>query len=115
MFELSPKPSIPTALSAVLNVPLDLPRQLSGRYAELEDSDRALLEAERKLKAAHVDYARRQGPRPDGLYLEVVRLRQQSRRLLDDLADLFLGGGSRSAAASGCSPARLETAEPFQR
>jgi hypothetical protein len=66
------------------------PEQLSAGYAQLQDVDQALLEAELNLKAAHRDYALRQGPGPQGLYAEVVRLREQSRRLLDQLADLFL-------------------------
>jgi hypothetical protein len=53
---------------------LSRPEQLSAGY----------------LKAAHRNYAQRRGPRPEGLYAEVVRLREQSRRLLDQLADLFL-------------------------
>lgn len=66
------------------------PEQLSAGYAQLQDVDQALREAERDLRAAHRDFAARQGPRPEAVYLEVVRLRQQSRLLLNRLADLFL-------------------------
>jgi hypothetical protein len=69
---------------------LSRPEQLSAGYAQLQDVDQALIEAELNLKAAHRNYAQRRGPRPEGLYAEVVRLREQSRHLLDQLADLFL-------------------------
>jgi hypothetical protein len=63
---------------------------LASRYAELKRIDQALQEAEQKLDAAHVDYANREGPCPDTLYQDVVKLRQESRKLLDELAVLFL-------------------------
>lgn len=66
------------------------PDQLNAGYAQLQDVDQALREAERDLQAAHRDFAGRQGPRPEAVYLEVVRLREQSRLLLNQLADLFL-------------------------
>jgi hypothetical protein len=70
--------------------PTSTPEQLSAGYAQLQDVDQALREAERDLHAAHRDFAARQGPRPETVYLEVVRLRQQSRLLLNQLHDLFL-------------------------
>ncbi len=66
------------------------PEQLSAGYAQLQDVDQALREAERDLQVAHRDFAARQGPRPEAVYLEVLRLRQQSRLLLNQLHDLFL-------------------------
>jgi len=36
------------------------------------------------------DFAARQGPAPDSIYREVLRLRQQARLMLDQLGDLFL-------------------------
>ena len=65
--------------------------ELSCGYAELEEVDEALREAEQGLKAAHADFANSKGPRPEALYREVVRLREKSRRLLDELAEMFLG------------------------
>lgn len=65
------------------------PHRLTAGYAELQDVDHALREAERELKVAHRDFAARQGPAPDGIYREVLRLRRQVRLLLDELGDLF--------------------------
>jgi hypothetical protein len=78
------------------------PQQLSAGYARLQDVDQRLLEAEQQLKVAHHDFARRQGPRPDSIYTEVLRLRKQARLMLDQLADLFLGDdlrGTRQVSA----------------
>lgn len=66
------------------------PHQLSARYALLQDVDQALRSAEKDLKAAHLDFAARQGPRPDSIYREVLRLREQARLMLHQLGDLFL-------------------------
>jgi len=66
------------------------PHRLTVGYAQLQDVDQALLEAERDLKVAHRDFAARQGPAPDSIYREVLRLRQQARLLLNELGDLFL-------------------------
>ncbi|MBC7726202.1 MAG: hypothetical protein H7242_01080 [Microbacteriaceae bacterium] len=51
--------------------------------------DQALRVAEHLLEAAHKQFARGLGPRPDSLYREVLQLRDHSRRLLDELGDLF--------------------------
>jgi hypothetical protein len=66
------------------------PAQLATGYAQLECLDEALRDAEQELKEAHLAYATRGGPRPEHLYRRVVELREKSRRLLDDLAELFL-------------------------
>lgn len=66
------------------------PQQLTDGYARLQQVDQALCDAEKDLKAAHRDYAARQGPAPDGIYREVLRLRREARRMLDQLGDLFL-------------------------
>jgi len=73
------------------------PQQLCASYAELQGVDQALREAERRLESAHQQFARRQGPRPDSLYREVLELRDRSRRLLDELGDLFTAEDSRFA------------------
>lgn len=70
--------------------PPSTPQQLSTGYAQLQDVDQALREAELELHAAHRDFAARQGPAPDSIYREVLRLRRQARLMLDQLADLFL-------------------------
>ncbi|MFC5497897.1 hypothetical protein ACFPOE_10170 [Caenimonas terrae] len=72
-----------------------MPQQLSAGYALLQDVDEALRHAEMALQAAHRDYVARVGPRPDTVYREVVRLREQARVMLDQLADLFLGEEQR--------------------
>jgi hypothetical protein len=74
------------------------PQLLSAGYAELRNVDQALREAEQNLKAAHHDFANRKGPRPDSIYREVLRLREQSRRLLDQLGDLFLREDYRASS-----------------
>ena len=63
---------------------------LSTGYAELRHVDQALHEAERKLADAHKDFVNRTGPSPQGIYREVLRLRQQARLMLEQLAELFL-------------------------
>jgi hypothetical protein len=65
-------------------------QKLCSSYAELQDVDQALRDAEHRLGAAHTQFARGLGPRPDGLYREVLQLRDHSRRLLDELGDLFV-------------------------
>ena len=70
-------------------------QQLSAGYAQLQDVDQALCNAERDLRAAHRDFAARQGPRPESIYREVLRLRQQAREMLDQLGDLFLSDDLR--------------------
>lgn len=77
--------SMPTSSSSS-----STPAQLTAGYAQLQGFDAALLDAERRLKVAHHDFTRQQGPRPDSVYREVLRLREQSRLLLQQLADLFL-------------------------
>ena len=72
-----------------------MPHQLSNGYAELQGVDRALREAEQKLQLAHRDYAAREGPAPQDIYREVLRLRKQARLMLDQLADLFLNEEAR--------------------
>lgn len=69
--------------------------RLSASYAELRNVDEALREAESRLEAAHQQFAQRQGPRPDSLYREVLRLRDRSRQLLGELGDLFVAEDSR--------------------
>lgn len=97
MINLPPKPtpSISTG-----------PEQLSAGYAELQGVDQALREAEQSLKAAHRDFANRQGPRPDSVYQEVVRLRGQSRLLLNQLAALLLRDESRPPQCLTGTPSR---------
>ena len=80
---MPPHPSLPSDSTSA-------PQQLSAGYARLQDVDQALREAELQLKNAHRDFAARQGPAPDGIYREVLRLRQQARLMLDQLGDLFL-------------------------
>jgi hypothetical protein len=80
---LLPHPSSPSD-------PSTAPQRLSAGYAQLQDVDQALREAELQLKNAHRDFAARQGPAPDSIYREVLRLRQQARLMLDQLGDLFL-------------------------
>jgi hypothetical protein len=75
--------------------------RLTAGYAELQGLDQALRDAEQNLKTAHSQFAKRQGPRPDGLYSEVLRLRQQSRHLLDQLADLVLREELRESRSIG--------------
>lgn len=82
------------------------PEQLSAGYAQLEDVEQALREAERDLQAAHRDFAARAGPRPEAVYLEVVRLRGQARVLLNQLADLFLRDDQRGPRALNGTPSR---------
>ena len=65
------------------------PQKLCSSYAELQDVDQALRVAEHRLEAAHKQFARGLGPQPDSLYREVLQLRDHSRRLLDELGDLF--------------------------
>lgn len=77
--QLQPSPPAPT-----------MPHRLTTGYAELEGVDQALREAEQRLRTAHRDFAARLGPAPEGLYGEVLRLRQEARLLLDQLGDLFL-------------------------
>ena len=83
------------------------PDPLTASYAQLQDVDRALLDAERDLRAAHRDFAVRQGPRPDSVYREVVRLREQSRLLLIQLADLFLRDDHRGVRNVSETPSTL--------
>jgi DNA-binding PucR family transcriptional regulator len=66
------------------------PQKLCSGYAELQDVDQALRDAEHRLEAAHKQFARGVGPRPDSLFREVLQLRDHSRRLLDELGDLFV-------------------------
>lgn len=82
------------------------PEQLGAGYAQLQDVDQALREAERDLRAAHRDFAARQGPRPEAVYLEVLRLREQSRLLLRQLGDLFLRDEHRGRSAVNGMPSR---------
>jgi hypothetical protein len=65
------------------------PDLLSAGYAELKIVDEALRDAEQRLQAAHRQFALGLGKQPDGLYCDVVLLRQRSRRMLDALGDLF--------------------------
>lgn len=74
------------------------PQKIRRGYAELQQLDQALRQAEHRLQAAHAQFACGQGPRPDsGLYREVLELRDRSRRLLDELGDLFTAEDSRFA------------------
>lgn len=79
MFDFFPKPPFQSTRTD----------PVKARYAELQDVDRALRDAESKLKTAHLAFARHEGPPPDALYRDVVRLRQQARNLLSSVGDLF--------------------------
>lgn len=84
-----------------------MPQRLSTGYAELQAVDRALLEAEQKLEAAHRDFAAGAGPARDGMYGmygEVLRLRREARRMLDQLGDLFLSDDLRHPLSEKRSP-----------
>jgi hypothetical protein len=71
----------------------DLAHQLRSGYAELSQVDEALRQAEEKLRAAHGHVAKGQAARTEALYREVLSLRQQSRVVLDGLADMWLAEG----------------------
>lgn len=101
MFELLYQPAASGARADAPFGPPVSPSSLASSYAELEAIDDALREAEQRLKAAHLAYAKREGPCPDHQYREVVHLRERSRELLDDLADLFLGEDYRSGNGDG--------------
>jgi hypothetical protein len=70
----------------------DLPARLRSGYEQLTQVDQALRDAEQRLLNAHVQPGR-DGARAQEVYLEVLSLRDRSRRVLDELAEVWAGEG----------------------
>lgn len=66
--------------------------QLAQRYEELVMVERDLRQAQSNLLAAHHNFANHDGPRPEIIFRQVLRLRQQSRALLSRLGEDFVAG-----------------------
>jgi hypothetical protein len=72
----------------------DVRGRLMRRYAELREVDEALQEAEARLDAAHsLRPAQEDSRKTQELYQEVLALRARSRRMLQDLADIWVSEG----------------------
>jgi hypothetical protein len=65
--------------------------RLASGYDELTRVDQALREAERRLEAAHRLCAQQPGAQQaQALYLEVLALRDRARRVLIELAEMWV-------------------------
>ena len=65
--------------------------RLASGYDELTRLDLALRDAERRLEAAHRGYAQQPGSgQVAELYLEVLSLRDRVRRVLKELAEIWV-------------------------
>jgi hypothetical protein len=68
--------------------------RLSSRYDELREVDHALREAEGRLQAAHsIRRGQVDARTAQELYQEILALRSRSRRMLQDLAEIWVAEG----------------------
>lgn len=72
-------------------VPAKTTSRLASGYDELTRLDLALVDAERRLEAAHRECAQQPGSgRAAELYLEVLALRDRARRVLSQLGEFWV-------------------------
>lgn len=73
------------------NIPVQAASRLASGYDELTRLDLALRDAERRLEAAHRECAQQPGSgQAAELYREVLSLRDRARRVLTELAEIWV-------------------------